>query len=169
MRVELRHGLWRPMTPGDYPAVSAIADRVHVAYPEDAGIFVERQRLYPAGCAVLEHDGIAVAYAVTHPWRYAEPPALNTKLGALPEHPTTYYVHDIALLPEARGGGAAKAIVEAMLAHAAETGLANVSLVAVNNSQDFWRRFGFEVVAEPSLETKLKSYDDDARFMVLRL
>jgi N-acetylglutamate synthase-like GNAT family acetyltransferase len=169
MRVELQRGLWRPMTPADYAAVTAIADRVHVAYPEDDAVFIERQRLYPDGCAMLERDGMALAYAVTHPWRYAEPPALNVMLGALPERPTTYYIHDIALLPETRGSGAGKAIVEAVIAHAAETGMSNVSLVAVNNSQGFWKRFGFDVVAEPALEAKLKSYDDDARFMVRKL
>ncbi len=49
--------LWRAMTPGDLPAVLAIADVVHPDYPEDAAIFAERLALYPAGCRVLERDG----------------------------------------------------------------------------------------------------------------
>jgi len=169
LRAELQSGLWRPITPADDPAVIAIGNRVHLAYPEDPAVFMERHRLYPAGCAVFESDGEIQAYALTHPWIYAEPPALNAMLGALPVRPTTYYIHDIALLPETRGSGAGRAIVEAVLAHAGETGMTNVSLVAVNNSQAFWKRFGFEVVAEEKLAAKLKSYDDDARFMVRRL
>jgi len=94
---------------------------------------------------------------------------LNMKLGALPERPTTYYIHDVALLPETRGTGAGSAIVEAVIAHAAETGVANASLVAVNSSVPFWSRFGFEVADEPALAAKLLTYDADARFMVRRL
>ena len=169
MRIELPRGLWRPMTAEDLPAVCTIADGIHVAYPEDDAVFVERQRLYPAGCAVLEQSGRPVAYAITHPWRYAEPPALNVMLGALPEPPTTYYIHDIALLPETRGTGAGAAIVKAVIAHAQETGVANVSLVAVNKSVPFWSRFGFEVTDEPAVAAKLLTYDADARFMVRRL
>lgn len=169
MHVELERGRWRPMKEADFPAVSAIADRVHVDYPEDDAVFAERWRLYPAGCALLEWEGRPAGYAVTHPWHYAAPPALNVMLGALPPHPTTYYFHDFALSPEARGSGAGTAIVEAVLAHAAETGVPNVSLVAVNKSVPFWSRFGFAVVADPALDAKLKSYDDDARFMVRTL
>jgi N-acetylglutamate synthase-like GNAT family acetyltransferase len=166
MRVELRHGLWRPAREADLAAIVAIADEVHVAYPEDAAVIAERLRLYPDGCALLELGGEPAAYALTHPWRYAEPPALNAALGTLPDAPTTYYIHDVALLPEARGTGAASAIVEAIVAQAEALAMPNVSLVAVNRSVPFWDRFGFAVTDEPSLAAKLLSYDADARFMV---
>jgi len=169
MRVELAKGLWRPMTGADLRAVCAIADRVHVSYPEDDTVFAERQRLYPAGCAVFDSEGRPAAYAVTHPWRYAEPPALNVMLGEIPARPSTYYIHDIAMAPEARGSGAGSAIVEAVIAHAGETGVPNLSLVAVNNSVPFWSRFGFEIVNEPALVEKLLTYDADARFMVRKI
>lgn len=169
MRIGLERGVWRPMTAADMPAVCAIAGRVHVAYPEDDAVFAERLRLYPGGCAVLEQDGKPCAYAITHPWRYAEPPALNVMLGALPDRPTTYYIHDIALLPETRGTGAGSAIVNAVIAEAERAGLPNVSLVAVNKSVPFWSRFGFEPTDEPALAAKLLSYDADARFMVRKL
>lgn len=169
MHVELANGLWRPMTVADTASVSAIADRVHANYPEDDAVFLERLRLYPDGCAMLEQAGRTAAYAITHPWRYGEPPALNVMLEAIPAPPTTYYIHDIALLPETRGSGAGSAIVEAVIAHAAATGVPNVSLVAVNNSVPFWSRFGFEVVNEPKLAQKLLTYDAAARFMVRKL
>lgn len=169
MRIELARGLWRPATENDLAAIVAIADRIHVAYPEDEAAIAERLRLYPAGCALLEIGGEPMAYTLTHPWRYAEPPALNVMLGALPAHPTTYYIHDVALLPEARGTGAASAIVEAIFAEAATMGCPNLSLVAVNRSVPFWRRQGFEVVDQPSLAAKLLTYDADARFMVRKL
>lgn len=166
MQVTLARGQWRPLEAAELPAVCAIADRVHLSYPEDDTVFAERQRLYPQGCALLELDGAVGGYAVTHPWHYGQPPALNVMLGALPDAPTTYYIHDIAMLPETRGSGAGSAIVEAVLRHARETGCSNVSLVAVNSSVPFWSRFGFAIVSDAALDAKLKSYDDAARFMV---
>ena len=166
MRVALARGLWRPMTEADLATVCAVADAIHVAYPEDDAVFAERFRLYPEGCAVFERDGQTAAYAITHPWRYGAPPSLNVMLAALPEAPTTYYIHDIALLPAARGTGAGSAIVEAVIAHARDTGMPNVSLVAVNKSVPFWSRFGFAVTDEPAVAAKLLTYDADARFMV---
>lgn len=169
MRVELACGTWRPAKLADLPAIVAIADRVHQSYPEDADAIGERLELYPEGCALFEREGKPLAYALTHPWRYAEPPPLNARLGVLPAHPTTYYIHDVALLPEARGAGAASAIVGAIVAEARKRAVPNLSLVAVNRSVPFWSRFGFAVTHEPSLAEKLLTYDADARFMVRTL
>ncbi|WP_163284764.1 GNAT family N-acetyltransferase, partial [Enterobacter hormaechei] len=72
---------------------------------------------------------------------------------------------DIALLPEARGSGAASAIVATLVAHATAQGLPGLSLVAVNSSQGFWQRHGFSVHADPALTDKLASYETDARLM----
>ncbi len=168
MRVELERGVWRPMTQADLAAVASVANKVHISYPEDDAVQAERLALYPEGCAVLEYEGAVSGYAITHPWRYAEPPALNVMLGTLPERPTTYYIHDFAVLPETRGSGAGSAFANAVIAHARSLTLPSVSLVAVNKSIPFWSRFGFEVVSEPSLHARLLTYDADARYMVRR-
>lgn len=157
------------MTEADLPAVLDIAGRVHVNYPEDEAVVVERFQLYPAGCAVLAFGHGLAGYALTHPWRYGAPPTLNMKLGAIPPRPTTYYVHDLALLPETRGTGAGAAMANAILAHARATGYDNASLVAVNGSVPFWSKVGFEVVDDPALAAKLMTYDGDARFMVRKM
>jgi ribosomal protein S18 acetylase RimI-like enzyme len=154
------------MMPADLPAVLAIADAVHPNYPEDPTVFAERLALYPDGCMVLMRDDRAVGYLVSHPWAYAQPPALNSLLGALPVSPTTYYIHDIALLPEARGTGGANAVVARLIALAGALGVGNISLVAVNDSVAFWARHGFHVVFDRALDKKLRSYDADARLMV---
>ena len=158
--------MWRAMTTSDLASVNRIAAVVHPDYPEDAAIFSERLALYPAGCRVLDApDGSLAGYVVSHPWRDREPPALNTRLGALPARPSTYYIHDIALLPEARGGKAATKVVTALMEHARATGFAAISLVTVNDSEAFWRRMGFARVDDASLDAKLRSYDNNACFM----
>jgi N-acetylglutamate synthase-like GNAT family acetyltransferase len=94
---------------------------------------------------------------------------LNVLLGSLPDRPTTYYIHDFAILSETRGTGAGSAFATAVITHARSLALPNVSLVAVNNSVPFWSRFGFEAVDEPALRAKLRTYDAHARFMVCSL
>lgn len=160
---------WRPMTGGDLAAVQILADTIHIDHPEEPHVFAERLRLYPQGCAVLEVDGRLIGYALTHPWRYGEPPALNSHLRHIPTDATTYYVHDVALLPEARGRGYAMAMGDWLVDHAAQGGLPNLSLVAVNGSQPFWERLGFRATVIPGLESKLLSYGPDAVLMVRNL
>jgi GNAT superfamily N-acetyltransferase len=158
--------IWRPMTPEDLPAVDRVADIIHPRFPEDPAVFAERLALYPEGCRVLERGDELLGYVVSHPWFYARPPALNSLLGALPAVAETYYIHDIALLPESQGGGAAGRIVEALAAHAWARDFPNISLIAVNGSVPFWARRGFHIVAVPEIESKLRGYEDAARFMV---
>lgn len=160
---------WRLMSEADIACVVGIADRVHLDYPEDAAVFAERQRLYPAGCRVLDLGGEVSAYIISHPWRQLEPPSLNTLLGKLPDAPTTYYIHDIALLPKARGSGAASMVIAELLGHAASTGAQNASLVAVGGTEGFWGRHGFQMFEDPVLDKKLASYDETAHYMVMDL
>jgi len=158
--------VWRPMTSQDLTQVQALADAIHVSHPEDPDVLAERQRLYPQGCFMLVEDGRAIGYALTHPWRFAEPPRLNRLLGAIPSPATTYYIHDVALLPTARGKGYAAQIAGLLVGHASEAGFDNLSLVAVNKSQVFWEKAGFRAIAVPDLRPKLSSYGPDAALMV---
>jgi ribosomal protein S18 acetylase RimI-like enzyme len=124
------------------------------------------------GGEIHHKDGVGrqgaklIGYILSHPWTYAAPPALNSQLGALPAPPTTYYIHDIALLPEARGTRAATTIVQQLIELAGTLNLPNLSLVAVNDSVAFWQRHGFMLTPVPSLDAKLRTYDEAARFMV---
>lgn len=156
---------WRPMTPADLPAVKALADVIHPSYPEDDVVFADRLALHPAGCFVLQDDRDLAGYVVSHPWHDGRPPALNTCLERPASAATTYYIHDLALHPQARGSGAAAAVVTTLAAHAAQLGLANMTLVAVNNSVHFWQRQGFTPVVDALLEQKLASYGNHATFM----
>ncbi|MBF9195261.1 GNAT family N-acetyltransferase [Microvirga sp. BT290] len=157
---------WRPMTALDLNQVQSLADAIHVSHPEDPEVLAERQHLYPEGCFMLVEDERAIGYALTHPWRFAEPPPLNRLLGAVPSPATTYYIHDVALLPIARGKGYAAQLTDRLVAHSREAGFDNLSLVAVNKSQVFWEKAGFRVVAVPDLGPKLASYGPDAALMV---
>ena len=96
-------------------------------------------------------------------------PALNAPIGALPDQPDTFYIHDLALLPVTRGVGAAGQIVAALTKHAQAMGFPTMSLVAVNGSVPFWERQGFVTEDRPELTEKLAAYEDAARYMVKAL
>ena len=157
---------WRPMTTGDLAAVEAIAAIVHPGFFERPEIFAECLRLYPQGARLLARGETALGYELSHPWRDQAVPALDSLLGELPAGAQNYYLHDLALLPEARGTGAAGRLVAELIAHATKAGFFRMSLVAVNSSQDFWRRQGFSALDIPELRQKLASYEADAAFMV---
>jgi GNAT superfamily N-acetyltransferase len=154
------------MTTRDLAAVQVLADTIHVDHPENAGVFAERLRLYPQGCLALEEHGRLLGYALTHPWHLGAPPALNSCLRDIPGDATTYYVHDVALLPEARGRGHAAQAGEWLARRARDAGFDNLSLVAVNNSQAFWERLGFRTMRAAGLEAKLLTYGPDAVLMM---
>ncbi|MFC7299141.1 GNAT family N-acetyltransferase [Herminiimonas aquatilis] len=153
------------MREDDLPAVGEIAAQLHPAYPEDGRIFAERLQLYPNGCLVLEMNDSVLGYVISHPWRHRQPPTLNSLLQILPVRPSTYYIHDVALLPTARGLGAVTQLMSRLSRIAQDDGLLTLSLVAVNGSREFWSRQGFVAIDDPALEEKLNSYDLAARFL----
>ncbi|MGE7472812.1 GNAT family N-acetyltransferase [Bosea sp. NPDC003192] len=157
---------WRPMLAADLPAVMAVAAQVHPDYPEGEAVFTERLALHPAGCLVLAGAQGFGGYVLSHPWLLGQVPALDSLLGALPDDADAYYIHDLALLPSARGGGAASDCVNRLATHASASGFARMALVAVGNSAGFWRRQGFREAHDEALARKLASYDSAARYMI---
>ena len=160
--------VWRPMTGADIPAVFAMACEIHPDYPEAVEVFAERQALYPQGALVLEIGVRPGGYLISHPWVSDAPPLLDTLLGRLPDAPTTYYLHDLALLPSARGTGAGRDAVDIALNRAHTERLDTLSLVAVGASAPFWTAMGFERHSSSALSPKLASYGALAAYMTRR-
>lgn len=165
----LKDVTWRAMTGYDLEAVFDIANKVHPGFFESLEVLSEKQSLYRNGCLLLEIAEQPRGYVLSHPWRLGDLPPLNTLLGNLPEAADTYYIHDLALLPLARGVGAADRVIAALTKHAAAMGFASMALVAVNGSAGFWQRHGFAVEERPELADKLRGYEAEARYMVRRL
>ncbi|MCW2388633.1 GNAT superfamily N-acetyltransferase [Sphingobium sp. B11D3B] len=158
-------GTWRPMRFSDVGTVKAISDAVHGRYTEDEAIYAERLSLHPAGCFLFEDAGRVLGYLVAHPWEADSVPAFNAPLGAIPENPGSYYLHDLALLPDARGSGAGRTALGLIVAQARREGLGEIWLTAVNGADSFWAAQGFEVVEAPDPA----GYDETCRRMKLRV
>lgn len=141
---------WRAMRADDLPAVMDLAARIHPGYPEGPAVFAERLALCPTGCLVLPAaDGPLHGYMLSHPWRSDTPPELDSMLGALPRAPDCWYLHDIALLPRARGHGAAAAALALIGSRAAQAGLPRIVLVATGKAVAYWQSAGFIPLDRP--------------------
>lgn len=142
---------WRAMREGDLPTVVEIADEVHGVFTEPLAVYAERLALYPDGCRIFEKDGAIVGFLVTHPWHRDAAPKIGAMLGRIPEGTGSYYLHDIALLPAARGTGAGGAAMAFVLEQAARAGCDEILLVAVHGADSYWSAQGFDY-AEPGAD-----------------
>lgn len=157
---------WRVMHSSDLALVHAMSCIVHPEFPEDPDVFADRLAVFAEGARVLERDAQLLGYSFSHPWMKFSIPALNSLLKNIPEVADTYYLHDVALLPQARNLGGAKKLVELLVGSARSQGFDSVSLVAVNGSQPYWERQGFVIQDVPQLHQKLRTYSEDARYMM---
>jgi GNAT superfamily N-acetyltransferase len=161
---------WRAMTAADLDGVIAVAAEAFPNHFEERACYAERLDLYPQGCRVLTDEAGGVrGYVFAYPWSVGAAPPLNVLIGSLPADAGVFYLHDLALLRAVRGGGHAKAAVEAVVEMARDGGWPALSLVAINDAAPFWEGRGFEVADPPGMAEKLASYGEDARYMVRRL
>ncbi len=136
------------MTADDLPDVKRLSDAIYDAtLSESAEVYAEKLALYPAGCFLLAEGARTLGYLLTHPWRKGSPPEIDQLLGGLPEEADCYYVHDLAVLPDARGTGAAHAAMVLVRTAAMREGFCLVRLVAVGGAKSFWQRMGFARIA----------------------
>ena len=155
------------MTAADLDTVAAIAVIGFPDHFEGRDCFENRLGLNPSGCFVLaDGDGPPKGYLVAYPWRANAAPALNTRIEAIPDDAAVMYLHDLAIHPDARGGGYPGTVVEALADAARQAGWPAVALVAVNDAAPFWARHGFVARATPEMTAKLATYGADARYMV---
>ncbi|KAL2109344.1 hypothetical protein VUR80DRAFT_2569 [Thermomyces stellatus] len=155
---------WRQMSARDAPAVRRVADEIHPGLPEGDHVFAERATLFPEGCLVLAEGDDLRGYAISHPIRRGQPPALDSLLGEVPADADQYFIHDVAILPRLRGRGLAGDCVRSLLEVARR--YPTTGLISVYGTASFWARFGF--AAEPleeGLSEKLRGYGEDAVYL----
>ncbi len=159
--------LIRNATRSDLPAIMGIQARCYSAIvPESDVSMGAKLTASPATCFVAEDAGGIQAYLLALPWHFRSPPSLDAAECRLPETPDTLYLHDLAVAPEARGSGAAVALVRAFLDAQARLGLPRASLIAIQASAPWWARHGFMPVAvDGHLAQRLTSYGADACYM----
>lgn len=157
---------WRPLSPRDLGDVMAVAEVVHAAYPERRESFADKLALAPDCCFGLAGaNDVLAGYAVALPWTRGETVALDAMLGQLPARCDALYIHDIAILPAARGRGLAGTVVTLLAEVARRHDVRAMTLTAVYGAEAVWARHGFHPVETAALRAKLASYGSEARYM----
>lgn len=154
------------MSAADVSNVNIIADRIHSNLPERPEVFAEKQRLSPETCLTLWKGPNIVGYGIAHPWRLFEIPPLDSFLEQLPVDANCLYLHDVAILPEARGGRAAALLTDLLRVRARLLRLSHLACVSVYGTDRLWSRVGYVTVSSPEIDAKLASYGEDAKYMV---
>jgi len=145
----------RAIREGDWAAVDRIQREAFTAEAlEDIETIKSLGQLSPETCLIAEREGEPVGYLIAHPWKADDLPPLNTCLREIPEGASTFFLHDLALSPKARGQGVAPGLVAEGLAGARRLGLQDASLLSIQNSRSFWERMGF--VARPELSSHVR-------------
>lgn len=155
---------WRQLSVSDIAGVLRVADEIHPDLPEGDFVFTERVKLFPDGCLALIDGDEVCGYAISHPIRHSQPPALDSLLGEIAPNADQYYIHDVAILPKFRGLGLARDCIEKLLEVAKR--YPTTCLISVYGTTPFWARFGF--VAEQVndvLSEKLREYGEDASYL----
>jgi hypothetical protein len=100
-----RNATWRPLTPEDVSSLLLVASQIHPDLSERFEVFAERVKLFPKGCLALtdRNTKALVGYAISHPIRHRQPPALDILLGEIDRDANQYYIHDLAILPDYSG------------------------------------------------------------------
>jgi GNAT superfamily N-acetyltransferase len=131
---------WRGMLHADVPAVAGLGARVYPSQLWEGLDAFRARRQIGTGIVLTDPAGQICGYLLAHPWDDTAPP-LTAELEPVPQV-TTLWLHDLALVPEARGRGHAAQAVRRFLAWARM--FPSASLVALDPvATRFWGRFGF--------------------------
>jgi ribosomal protein S18 acetylase RimI-like enzyme len=106
--------------------------------------FAKKIQLFPRGCLGDWHENELAAYVFSHPWLNNEIVPLDFNLRDLPSDPNCLYIHDLAVSSRFRGRGIADRLLKALFALADSMSYRDFTLVAVQDSEPFWRKYGFQ-------------------------
>jgi hypothetical protein len=158
---------WRPAIAADLEAAHRIGNEIHAELQERFEVYSEKFRLFPEGCFALSCGEQMLGYCLSHPWLLNSIPPLDQLLGNLPSSPDCLLIHDVVVLPEARGRGAVGQLVDRLTQLAEGRRIPHLALVSVYDTYPFWARFGFEAISGAVPADKLGSYGSTARYMRL--
>ncbi|MBY9067890.1 GNAT family N-acetyltransferase [Hyphomonas sp. WL0036] len=135
---------------------------------ETPAVFADRLARFGEHFRVALMADRTVGYLVCFPWKLGDTPVNNENFPETLPDPDCFYIHDMALLPEARGSGLARAMLEDAYAQADRMGFDAVSLVAVGQSGSYWDKMGYvpyTAVSPAKLQRILDIYGPGARLM----
>ena len=138
----------RALYVADLPAVLTIQCAAYGAeYRESAAVLGRKLELAPGGSWLAEVGGAAVGYVFAHPWGGVAAPPLHVPLDALPVRAERGFIHDLAVLPGARGLGVAAMLFSRVREWSGAASHRDIRLVALVDAVPFWKRHGFSALS----------------------
>jgi GNAT superfamily N-acetyltransferase len=100
----------------------------------------------PGTCLAAEHEGVMAAYLLAHPipedfedFGKGPPPLSGSE--------TALYLHDMCVSTAHRHEGIGRRLFDALNAHLDSEKITTITAVAVQDSERFWEKRGFEIGA----------------------
>jgi len=164
----------RPMAPRDLVAIEHIQIEAYAGYfLESADVIAQRFYASPATAWVAERDDQVCAYLVGYLSKVGKINPLNAPFTPLADS-NCLYLHDLALSKSAQGFGVSKKLIHAATEYASKSFSSTLALLSVQNSKEFWKRFGFveftdvEFSQQQNLNTYLNG-GESAFYMIKKL
>jgi GNAT superfamily N-acetyltransferase len=137
----------RELTLNDMDSVCYFADSIYLPdlYESDAK-FRQLVDIFPKGQLGFFYNGILAGYIFSHPWLLEEIVPLDSLI-TLPDNPTCYYIHDMAIHSAFRGKGFASMLFSRVLELAEGMPIKLISIKDEHLNIDahgFWMNLGFE-------------------------
>ena len=151
----------------DIDAVLAIQSQCYgQGILEPRAVYERRLRAQAHCCLGAARDGRLQAYLAAY---WSRPGAITPLHGDFAHYAdaSVLYLHDMAVAPEAKGQGAARALLAAARSLARQRNIRRTALVSVQGSQAYWQGLGYAArpVADALQQQHLRTYGAEAVYM----
>jgi len=153
----------RQLIADDVDDVLRISERCYsVDLLERRESVLHKHYLFPKGCLGVILDYKLVGYVYFHPWMLNHSVPLDDATYVLPEISDCIYIHDLAMLPGHRHARYGEQLIDHVAQVGQELSLMSYALVAVQNSEPYWGRWGFKA------NRPMKYGNSDATYMICK-
>jgi N-acetylglutamate synthase-like GNAT family acetyltransferase len=162
----------RPATANDSCAYLRIGtDGYPPEFHESSSAFLAKLRAFPAGCKIVDVAAESVAFLISHPWTYENPPKLNWEAFTLPSSPDVFFIHSVTVMRAYQKHGIGSALAKAAIALGQSQGFSRLTLISVQRSTSFWEKLGFKRVETlpQSVRQALIGYGDPSTYRLVIL
>lgn len=140
-----------PLKKEDIADVIKIQQECYIhEYQESEPSILSKINTYPKGAFGI-YEAIErgmLGYLIFFPWYRQIPVPLSTPSLYIPEDPNCIYIPDFALSRKARGKKLGERSMKLIVNLAKSMKINIISLISVQNSQDFWQKMGFLPIQE---------------------
>ena len=119
------------------------AENYGLSLNESKQSFACKRKMFLEGALGIFNDNCLIAYVFSFPWNCNRIMPLNSNICSSPKYPNCLYIHDLAVCKSYQNQGLGKILFNELQDIATFNNLRVLSLVAVNSTELYWKKFGF--------------------------